>query len=195
VGLRAYADRPAGYDARMVRLPFALLALLAGCPQPQMITPTIGRGPDAGASPVALSNCDLGADWKPAEMAAASSNSADEVRVLAWQIDEDDRPLTVHSALLWVKLKGSGYMLVHVYRHPRSDNAWHEATVFDVPYEGAHTYAAPPTRAELDEFSQATWWWFKPLDEGFKLLDARVCGDAWEASFGEPSWRAYPTAR
>lgn len=138
----------------------------------------------------------LPAEWVPTEIAQAALGDAKAaatatLRVLAWQFDEDDRPLLVHSALVWIQA-GQSWRLAHLYRHPRDVKpSWRISMVTDVPYAGAQSYARAPGRAELDRFLDDTWWRFAP-HSGFRLLDAEVCADAWRATFAQPPWRRYP---
>jgi hypothetical protein len=115
------------------------------------------------------------------------------VRVLAWQVDEDDRPLRVERVLLWVALRDSRWTLAHLYRHPRDEeNSWHVSKVYDAPYIGIDWYSAAPTRDDLEKFLKGTWWHFRPSD-GFQILGSEVCKAAWQDSFGGPPWHAYST--
>jgi hypothetical protein len=123
--------------------------------------------------------------------------NAQAARVLAWQIDEDDRPLRVESVILWIALadkpaakKPTRWMLAHLYRHPRDENEWRISRVYDAPFVGTESYESAPKRAELDRFLKDTWWHFKPL-EGFRSLGAEVCRDAWAQAFGAPPWHSY----
>lgn len=136
----------------------------------------------------------LPSGWRPDELARAALRdgaNAKETLVLAWQIDEDDRPLLIHSALVWIALEGSGVVVANLYRHPRDRNEWRISAVYDVPYVGLQRYAKPPTRAELDRFFGETWWPFRARD-GFRLLGAEVCTAAWRRATGRAPWRTYP---
>jgi hypothetical protein len=113
------------------------------------------------------------------------------VRVLAWHVQEDDRPLRVEQVLLWVKAEKS-WILADLFRHPLggAKAAWYISSITDVAQNGSHVYDAAPTHAQLDLFLKESWWKFEP-SPGFKLLDSEVCRDAWTGAFGEPPWHAY----
>ncbi len=136
--------------------------------------------------------------WKLADMVEGAVGDpkmrpdVQTARVLAWEITEDDRPLRVERALVWIVFKNQRWTLTHLYRHPQDGPAakWHVSMVYDVPYAGSESFSAPPTRAQLDGFLKATWWHFKP-ERDWKLLDSEVCADAWKASFNAPPWHKY----
>ncbi len=120
------------------------------------------------------------------------------LRVLAWQVDVDERPLKVESALVWLAIHHTndkdGWMLLNLYRHP--DDAppggapWQVSVVSDVPYKGFDAFPSTPTGADLDRFLQDSWWHFKPR-EGFKMTGKEVCVTSWKKSFGKAPWRSY----
>ena len=143
----------------------------------------------------------LPAGWTPDDMGRAvvpddvRARAAVTVRVLAWQIDKDERPLEVDSALLWIFLEsrksGNSWELAHVYRHPDDPpSKWQMDSVTDVPFTGLQGYTSAPTHEQADTFFTATWWKFKPLD-GFKPIGSEVCADAWKTAFHEAPWRSY----
>lgn len=117
------------------------------------------------------------------------------VRVLAWQVDLDDRPLKVERALVWLRFAPEGkspfFMLANLYRHPDAKGSWAKAGVTDVPHTAAERFDREPTRADLDKFLKDTWWYFKPSD-GFRMTGSELCARAWQGSFGQAPWRSYP---
>lgn len=161
-----------------------LFFLLVGCSHP---VPTAATQP-----------CNLPADWDPIRIAHATPElynallQASEVRVLAWLIEEDSRPLRVDRALMWIHYENL-WFLSNLYRHPlyADDRDWHLNTVTDVVYQGKISFSHPPTQADLNAFLRATWWDFKP-DNGFWFLAAQVCTDNWTATFQEAPWRSFP---
>ena len=132
--------------------------------------------------------------WKLEAITAAAAPGEDAraltTRVLAWQIDEDDRPLRVERALVWIAARDKRWILANLYRHPKESPEWHISRVYDVPYVGSQSYSAAPKRAQLDEFLKDSWWHFR-LDSGWRSLGNEVCRDAWMRSFGEAPWRSY----
>lgn len=170
--------------------PLLAFLILAGPARADVTVPPAKNG-NAGVAGCAR----LPADWKPAEMATAATRTDTPIvsaQILAWQVDEDDRPLRVERVLLWLKLRDNGpYMLAHIYRHPKSENRWRVSQVYDVPYVGSQSYAKRPGKTELERFIGDSWWHFAATD-GFRLLGAEVCAEAWQGAFGKRPWHAYP---
>jgi hypothetical protein len=136
--------------------------------------------------------------WSLDELARAAADEDEVVadaRILTWQIREDDRPLYVESAIVWLRLEGSGrerWMLAHVFRHPREFRSWKLSGVFDVPYAPRRMFDYPPKNAEVYQFLRATWWEFGPdFLYGFRLVDAAVCAEAWKAVIGQEPTEKY----
>jgi hypothetical protein len=164
---------------------------------PCLLLPTVALA-DSTVPAQSGAGCErLPSAWKLDAMVAAAGARDDahppKAQLLAWQIDEDERPLRVESALLWIESPGKRWMLAHLYRHPLEKPAeWHISMVTDVPYVGVQSYAAAPRHKAVEAFLNATWWSFRPLG-GFRSLGAEVCRDAWLHAFGEAPWHAYPT--
>jgi len=152
---------------------------------------------DASVAPTATSDggcARLPSGWRLDELARAALRDGARPRetvVLAWQIDEDDRPLLIHAAVVWIALADGGVVVANLYRHPRDRDEWRVSAVYDVPYVGLQRYEKPPTRAELDRFFGDSWWFFRARD-GFRRLGAEVCAAAWRRATGRAPWRAYP---
>src|SRR5262249_26367361 len=95
--------------------------------------------------------------WNAADMLKAAV-VADELphvrstRILTWRIDEDDRPLLIERAILWVAFDNQQWMLANVYRHPRDAKSWHLSRVYDTPHIGKDYYSHAPSPAELNDF-------------------------------------------
>lgn len=111
--------------------------------------------------------------------------------VLVWMIREDERPLYVESAVLWLMLTNPDaktWMLTHVYRHPKSDPdfRWRVSAVMDAPHVGTTgVLVSPPVVRQVMEFLDRTWWSFEP-ESDWTVIDAQVCSDAWKTCIGEP---------
>ena len=124
---------------------------------------------------------DLGAGDRP-------PGSTAEARVLAWRIKEDERPLYVEEALVVVEVKPlvgkARWLLIHVFRHPRSEyaaeNTWRLAQIADTDVTGAMRFdAAPPTATDI-ESQLARGPWADGL-VGFRERSGGRCLDAWSA--------------
>jgi hypothetical protein len=145
--------------------------------------------------------CAVPPGWDVAVMAREVFDFAiQEGNILAWKIEEDDRPLRIESAIILIRHIPAGssaglalgwpFILAHVYRHPQDDNRWHVAMVTDVAYTGMTQFVEQPTAAQLATFLEDTWWTFGARDQDYRLLGAGVCGEAWRALFGvEPPTR------
>ncbi len=138
----------------------------------------------------------LPASWKLDEMVTIAGarygvKSAQAARVLAWKIEEDDRPLRIDAVLLWLRVD-KRWGLANLYRHPLDGpNApWHVSMVYDVPYVGEQTFDHAPNRSDLEGFLTDTWWNWEGRS-GFKLLDGEVCPEAWKTAFGAAPWHHY----
>src|SRR4051812_14848297 len=105
-------------------------ATILGCEQPHESTEVIEKKDP------------LPRNWNPSDLARAATPegyTSTEVRVLIWQIKEDDRPLRVESAIICLRLEGKGnrWALAHVSRHPQVEQpppAWRLSHVTDVKY-------------------------------------------------------------
>lgn len=163
-----------------------------------LAAPASAVPPRGKAASPGVSGCErLPAAWKLDEMAGATFARAQReaiasTQVLAWEVDEDDRPLRVEEVLLVVTFRNNSTLLANLYRHPHDRApAWRVSDVTDVPYVGQEAYAKRPGRKELDRFLSDTWWTFRARD-GFKILDKEVCQATWRAIFGEAPWHTYP---
>lgn len=137
--------------------------------------------------------------WSPNELAHAAMDEGEvaaEARILIWQIMEDERPLYVESAIVWLRLEGAGrrrWILAHVYRHPRQPQPppeWRLSVVFDAPHTPRRVFDHAPKNDEIYEFMRDTWWKFAP-ENGFRLLDASVCAEAWKTVTGQEPTKSY----
>ncbi len=153
----------------------------------------------AGLAPGCAPHPDpISAGWDTAAMvtpALQTGQIAEEYHLLAWTIIEDNRPLYVESALVWIRGKRGEepfWMLAHVYRHPREEShavGWSLSRVYDAPQIATKTFYYPPTDLEIDAFLKDTGWSFD-ANSGFRLLDRGLCTQAWKAVTGRPP-RAY----
>jgi hypothetical protein len=144
-------------------------------------------------------NC-IPSDWSSKDMARVVSDEGggpSDARVLVWQIKEDDRPLYVEQAIVWMRWEGENakrWMLVNVFRHPRarrSPREWELAVVCDADgYAELREFDHPPNNADVYRFLEDTWWTFS-VDHSFRLLDAAVCTKDWKEIIGEAPTKFY----
>ena len=172
------------------------LLLLAACGHGAATAVAPSNETHTPATAATTGACGMPADWRADEMARGGLETATpgDARVLAWQEQEDDRPLRIDEALLWIKSPAGGYSLLHVYRHPLEDGEhdWRQSMIYDDwSFRGVDSYDAPPSHAELDTFLTATGWTFTTDGDDYRMLGAGVCADAWQAAFGEAPWRGY----
>ncbi len=134
--------------------------------------------------------------WSLNELAHAAMDDGEvaaEVRILIWQIMEDDRPLYVESAIVWFRLEDGCWMLAKLYRHPREPHpppVWQLALVCDAPQIPRMDFDHAPTNDEIYKFLRDSWWEFAPAG-GFRLLDASVCAGAWKTVTGQEPTKFY----
>lgn len=160
----------------------------------------LAAGCDAKNDPgqVAPSPDRLPSGWVVNDLASAAGDKSGptDVRVLVWQIMEDDRPLYVESCVVWLHWKdGRDYpwRLAHLYRHPKDQQPppeWRLSMVWDVPYTSRQEFDHPPTNADVNQFLKDTWWKFEPEDR-WRLLDAAVCVNTWREVIGEEPTKFY----
>ncbi|MBN9414841.1 MAG: hypothetical protein J0I12_05340 [Candidatus Eremiobacteraeota bacterium] len=104
------------------------------------------------------------------------------VYLLAFRAEEDRRPLYVESVLL-VAQTSDGWLLGHGYRHRRGN--WQWSAVFDADQIPRRDYPQRPSKAEVSQFLQDTWWKSKPT-KGFRLLRYELPEQAWLDGLGFP---------
>jgi hypothetical protein len=177
-----------------------LMASLIGCGP--AVPPGVAAGGEAKAgafSTVASADGDrIPAGWVVEEMVAREINPKDRphdapvtARVLLWRVKEDERPLYVEKAIVWVEVREKGakprWLLLHVFRHPREkgqyDNQWRLAQVADSPVTPLKRFDTPPRSADIREFLKASDW--TEGMTGFRELGAGVCLKGWKAATGE----------
>jgi len=160
-----------------MRLDAALVALVA-CASP---APATLRNE---AAPQPEEPCQL--PWDPRGMGQQG-----EVHVLAWKHDVDDRPLDVDSAIVLVVNRGT-FTLAHLYSHAAGAPAsWRPSWITDRPeYLSSWTFAAPPTRQELDAFLRKTEWEFA-ASSGFRLTAKGICAGEWRKYLGGEPWHHF----
>ncbi|MBK7585268.1 MAG: hypothetical protein IPI67_34405 [Myxococcales bacterium] len=137
-------------------------------PGPPPATPSVARSPDPAA--VAEMDADaacerLSTGWNASEMVSVFQPSATTlvtVRVLAWQVDLDDRPLKVERALVWLRFVPEGKslfsMLANLYRHPDAKGAWAKDGVTDVAHTSDQRFEREPTaRLRLLQVDVSGW--------------------------------------
>lgn len=111
-----------------------------------------------------------------------------ESSILAWIIQEDNRPLYLES-LISVIYKDNTWQLVHLYRHPHDKSSysseWKESIVYDIPsYVGSILFDHKPTQEELLKFLDNTWWKFTPGPEWY-IHDIGIDIQSWKNLTGE----------
>lgn len=175
-------------------------ALKAGkkppCPDPRDIVRGDGLGVDPQPAPVArgrLPAWDLEALYETARLLACAPGDA-PVRLMAWFVMEDDRPLRNDNALLLVedaKASPPRYSLVTVYRHA-TNHEWNTIGSFHDRREPVRTHDHRPTRAEVDAFLDQAEWTF--ADAWGKVIAGNVVDSEWQAATGEAPWRSFAKA-
>lgn len=149
----------------------------------------------------------LPADWKLDEMIAdllhASWRDSPQdltVRILAWQVIVDERPLLVEQVVLWMHFHPRGqaefWRILYAYRHPREAaphlQGWHRAN------RGPHSDKAGDALFEDEKpdhgivvrfFNESGW---SETSSGFTLLDASISAGAWKRAVGKAPGFAYP---
>ncbi len=142
----------------------------------------------------------LPSDFDPAQMAATAIDPMDRfkdakvtARVLMWRVHEDDRPLYLQGAILWVDVRRAGqparWILANVYRHPREPKPrgeeWRLAVIDDGPAAPLKRFDRPPTNADVKTFLQESFW-NEPLPRSFTQHAAGTCPKGWKIALGAP---------
>lgn len=114
------------------------------------------------------------------------------VRLLAWKVQEDDRPLLINDGLAWAQLDfGSSHLwaLALMFQHPKSERMWFPVEIIDgSQWVGIQYFPHPPTNADIDKFIE-----FAPPEEnffepssGFLVLRSGIRRKTWETVIGSP---------
>jgi hypothetical protein len=171
--------------------------------------PRLSRPERRGEIPTII-NADgdrIPAGWSPEEIALSVThaswrdNPADlTVRMLAWQIEIDDRPLLVEQAILWIHFHPPGktelWRLVSVYRHPRETRPFLQGwriTYLASPHSGKVglvNYEEKPDSATVVRFFNDSGW--EEDTAGFTLIDGEIGAGAWKRATGAAPGFAYP---
>lgn len=175
----------------MLRLGMVILAVF--------VTAVCSAERQVQAGAVSQDSC-IPSGWNATDLADELFEGAGtpaDARILVWEVKEDDRPLYVEQAILWLRwgAEGAGrWMLVNAYRHPKDLQPlphWAMAEVFDAPgYAELREFDHPPDNAEVYQFLEDTWWTFEQ-ERGWTLLHAAVCADVWSDVIGEAPTRFY----
>ncbi len=157
--------------------------------------------PDSKAAAKVESKTDLPEGWKLDEIASAAKSVADLTYVLAWKIEEDDRPLRVENCLVLCQLEKGRWSLMALFRHPKDEKPeWEQSRVHVTPEDPrrrggyvwlSRTFDKRPSNKEVYDFMDE-FRWRLGADEGFKLLGGKVCADTWEAVIKEKPTRLFP---
>lgn len=140
--------------------------------------------------------------WDVPAMVGELARAADVVpdrlaafEVLAWRIEEDERPLRVEQVFLWLQVaprwprRSPTCILLDGFRHPGRDNRWH------LSFAGHADWPPPirryarrrPTRADARTVGLSQWCWAEHLrapDFRFRFLAGELREQAWHRAFG-----------
>lgn len=125
-----------------------------------------------------------------------------EVRILAWLIQIDERPLLVEQVLLWIHIAPKNaaptYRLANLFRHPLDRDPdrraqWRLWLRSHSP-PGMRGFPAPPSVQDLDDFTGFTDWNYD-ASSGFDLVNGQVCAGAWNKSFGRAPTQQFPSPK
>lgn len=160
-------------------------------------------------------------DYKELISAATAGLAAEEikdVRLLAWQTQEDGRPLRFDAALLWVHTNlrtiGEKWLLVKLVRHPLDrdggrqwvtsfeGHSWEPVKVFDIRPSNRDVYAFLKDHWEFSPSGQ-TVKGSQLTDNGyvavrwkdFRILEAGVRTRTWRYAIGEEPVRFHKGER
>jgi hypothetical protein len=144
---------------------------------------------------------ELPRSWSLEEVAKATPpyGVKGRVYVLAWRIQEDERPLRVESCLvLRVLEKNKGYCLAHLHRHPADKNPKWDLSISHVSGEKGTKYwpglwimhaKSFKNRPGNKEVYAALSWenvdWRFDLNKGWKIVSCGVCEKSWLEATGE----------
>jgi len=116
------------------------------------------------------------------------------VRLLAWKIEEDRRPLLIDSAILWASFDsqdGKRWVLSHCFRHPREyPDLWADSTPMDVRYSETLVLTRPPTNADVYGLVSHSQYW-GPSDPEYTVHSARVRDKTWLRVIHESPTRSF----
>jgi hypothetical protein len=139
--------------------------------------------------------------WNPQP---ALRSSVKEARILTWKIRQDARPLLVEQCIVWLRLAESRWILAHVFRHPLGRRVWCQAAISHGEATWIIGYDHPPTNQDLTKFLDTNNWWADILwwegenterlgdDDGFRLIDADVCFQAWQEAIHAKPFMSFP---
>lgn len=129
--------------------------------------------------------CGLPADWT--HMNHDFTMPIDELVVLDWKQRADSRPLVVDDAFVWARGHEGArayWFLATLYRHPKDENKWRLAVVYDAPIVPEKMFEHAPTTADADTFLKNTTW--ADRDDSFKQTGGRRCNAAWSRLVDAP---------
>lgn len=162
------------------------------CPDPMAVSRGDGAGvsatPLAPVRPGRLPSWDLPVLLETARSFACVDANA-QARLVAWFIEQDERPLRNDNALIFIEQTSPPrFALVSLYRHA-TNREWNIAS-------GPHSRAQPvaifdrrPTRAEIENFLQQNNWSFRPSFG--RILAGNVVDADWQSATGERPWRSF----
>jgi hypothetical protein len=122
--------------------------------------------------------------------------------VLAWKMEEDNRPWHVENCLLWVSgnnLKGNKrWALARLGRgwseRFKSDRInWDLYFIMDGHAHPFKVFERPPTNRDVYDFLEKAEWKFGTPD--WEIIDARVCRKTWMEVIGEAPTKFFPNER
>ncbi len=182
----------------------ALVALLAvgipGCSGSPLKDPVPKELPRA-------SDNELPRAWDLAEIERATPpyGAGGTVYVLAWKVEEDNRPLRVETCLVLKDLgednEHGRWCLAHLYRHPLDkDRTWQCPFWVSPPppfgpekpatIDYAKRFKTKPKNKDIYESLKDVQWQFA-LEKDWKLVGCAVSERTWEAAIGEKPTRFF----
>jgi hypothetical protein len=123
--------------------------------------------------------------------ATAKASKIDDLRVLAWYREKDDRPFYLDHALCWARVTtevGLKWALVHMVRNPsvaitgQSTN-WRLRRVYDLCNRWLVYFDHPPNNSDV--YSHMSLFRFKSAHDGWVRYDSYVDKDTWTAVIGQ----------
>lgn len=163
------------------------------CPDPRAVVRGDGVGVDPQLGPVArgrLPAWDREILEETARGLVCAPGTA-AVRLMAWYVMEDSRPLRNDNALMLVEdatAEPPRFSLVSVYRHA-TNHEWNTIGSFHDRREPVRTFDHRPTRAEVDAFMDQAEWTF--ADGWGRVIAGNVVDEEWRAATGEAPWRGF----
>jgi hypothetical protein len=147
---------------------------------------------------------DLPDGWRLQDIheAMPPNNPGGKTYVLAWKIEEDERPLRLEHCLALKHTEepgGDRWVIACLYRQPTLRNLWQVAVRAAAPdmafperaeLRQTEYFTSRPTNQQVYDFIDFVHWTFG-ADEDWKLIDGRVCEQTWTSAVGEKPTRDF----